>query len=312
MSKLAYIFPGQGSQSVGMGKAIADVYDVARNVFAEADEVLHFKLSALCFHGPEEELQLTANTQPAILTTSVALWKAFAVEGAPKADYTAGHSLGEYAALVAAGAIRFSDAVRTVYTRGKLMEEAFPSGSGAMSAVLGLERETLETICREVSERRGVVELANLNCPGQIVISGMAAAVKEAGEKARAAGARRVVPLSVSGPFHSSLMSPARNRLADVLREVEVRPAQMPVVANVSARPVQQITAIKESLVRQMTSSVLWEDSVRWMLDQGVDTFVEIGPGRVLSGLIRKIERQATVYHVEDPESLEKTLNQLR
>lgn len=310
MGKRAYVFPGQGSQSVGMGRAIADNSRLAKGVFAEADEVLDFPLSALCFEGPEEKLNLTENTQPALLTTSVALWKEFEAH-APEPDYVAGHSLGEYSALVAAGSLAFADAVRVVRARGQLMEAAVPAGNGAMAAVLGLDRETLETLCRDVSTERETVELANLNCPGQIVISGTSAGVKAAAERAREAGARRVVPLTVSGPFHSSLMKPAGERLQKVLEGVRVQSARIPVVANVCACPLRSGDDIERALVRQVAAPVLWEDSVRWMLEQGVDTFVEIGPGRVLSGLIRKIDRKANVYHVEDPESLEKTLRSL-
>ncbi len=310
MGKRAYVFPGQGSQSVGMGRAIADNSRLAKGVFAEADEVLDFPLSALCFEGPEEELNLTENTQPALLTTSVALWKEFEAH-APEPDYVAGHSLGEYSALVAAGSLAFADAVRVVRARGQLMEAAVPAGNGAMAAVLGLDRETLETLCRDVSTERETVELANLNCPGQIVISGSSAGVKAAAERARKAGARRVVPLAVSGPFHSSLMKPAGERLQKVLEGVRVQSARIPVVANVCACPLRSGDDIERALVRQVAAPVLWEDSVRWMLEQGVDTFVEIGPGRVLSGLIRKIDRKANVYHVGDPESLEKTLRLL-
>jgi [acyl-carrier-protein] S-malonyltransferase len=310
MGKRAYVFPGQGSQSVGMGRAIADNSRLAKGVFAEADEVLDFPLSALCFEGPEEKLNLTENTQPALLTTSVALWKEFEAH-APEPDYVAGHSLGEYSALVAAGSLAFADAVRVVRARGQLMEAAVPAGNGAMAAVLGLDRETLETLCRDVSTERETVELANLNCPGQIVISGSSAGVKAAAERARKAGARRVVPLAVSGPFHSSLMKPAGERLQKVLEGVRVQSARIPVVANVCACPLRSGDDIERALVRQVAAPVLWEDSVRWMLEQGVDTFVEIGPGRVLSGLIRKIDRKANVYHVGDPESLEKTLRLL-
>ena len=310
MGKCAYVFPGQGSQSVGMGRAIAETNDLARDVFKEADNVLSYRLSDLCFNGPESDLRLTENTQPAILTTSVALWKAFSTR-APEPDFVAGHSLGEYSALVAAGVFTFADAVRTVRARGQFMEDAVPAGTGSMAAVLGMEREALEELCREISAQHGTVELANLNCPGQIVISGTRAGVEAAVKQAKTAGARRAMPLAVSGPFHSSLMAPAGERLKDVLNEVDIQAARVPVVANVSARPLHHKEEIKQALVRQVASPVLWEDSVRWMLEQGVDTFVEIGPGRVLSGLIRKIDRRVAVYNVEDPESLEKTLSSL-
>lgn len=310
MGRLAYLFPGQGSQYVGMGKAIADSHEKARAVFSEADDALNEHLSELCFNGPEETLRLTVNTQPAILTTSVALWEAFSELG-PQADFVAGHSLGEYAALVAAGAISFSDAIRIVRLRGQFMEAAVPAGTGGMAAVLGLERDLLATICRDVSRENGTVELANLNCPGQIVISGLKEGVEIAGEKAKAAGARRVMPLAVSGPFHSSLMEPAADRLRKVLAGISIKRAAIPVVSNVDAQPVELPEAIADALVRQVASPVLWEDSVRWMIAQGVDLFVEIGPGRVLSGLVRKIDRNVKVYHVEDDTSLEQTLSKL-
>lgn len=311
MGKIAYIFPGQGSQYVGMGAAAADEFAAAQDVFAAADGALGEKLSALCFHGPEEALRQTVNTQPAILATSIALWQAFQA-GAPAPDYVAGHSLGEYTALVAAGSLAFADAVRTVRTRGQLMEEAVPSGEGAMAAVLGLAREQLADICRDASKVHGAVELANLNCPGQIVISGTAAGVAAVSEQAKTAGARRVLPLAVSGPFHSSLMAPAAERLGDVLNEVDVRDAHVPVVSNVSAEPLTRATDIRTALVRQVASPVLWEDSVNWMIAQGVDTFVEIGPGRVLSGLVRKIARRTTVYSVEDVQTLRETQEKLQ
>ncbi|MCG0314159.1 MAG: ACP S-malonyltransferase [Calditerricola sp.] len=310
MGKVAWVFPGQGSQVVGMGKAIAEADADARAVFDSADEALGFALSRLCFEGPEEELRLTVNTQPAILTTSAALlavWR----KAAPQPDFVAGHSLGEYTALVAAEALSFVDAVRIVRQRGAFMEEAVPAGQGGMAAVLGMERDALQAIVDAVSAEGDVVELANLNCPGQIVISGTIAGVKKAAERARQAGARRVLELAVSGPFHSSLMRPAAERLAEVLADVPLADARVPVVANVTAGPVTQAEEIRRLLVEQVAAPVLWEDSVRAMLDAGVDTFVEIGPGSVLTGLIKKIDRRARCFNVHDPASLDKALAEL-
>ncbi|GAB6935812.1 ACP S-malonyltransferase [Calditerricola yamamurae] len=310
MGKVAWVFPGQGSQVVGMGKAIAEADADARAVFDSADEALGFALSRLCFEGPEEELRLTVNTQPAILTTSAALlavWR----KAAPQPDFVAGHSLGEYTALVAAEALSFVDAVRIVRQRGAFMEEAVPAGQGGMAAVLGMERDALQAIVDAVSAEGDVVELANLNCPGQIVISGTIAGVKKAAERAREAGARRVLELAVSGPFHSSLMRPAAERLAEVLADVPLADARVPVVANVTARPVTRAEEIRRLLVEQVAAPVLWEDSVRAMLDAGVDTFVEIGPGSVLTGLIKKIDRRARCFNVHDPASLDKALAEL-
>lgn len=310
MSKLAFIFPGQGSQKVGMGKEIASVYDQAKQTFLEADEVLEDSLSTLCFEGPEEVLRLTANTQPAILTTSIACYRVFAQTGVTP-DFVAGHSLGEYSALVAAGALSFADAVKTVRQRGMFMEEAVPAGIGGMSAVLNLDRERLNEVCRSVSKEGFVVEPANYNCPGQIAISGHLEAVKLAGEKALEAGARRVVPLSVSGPFHSSLMQPAADRLDETLSHTKISDAKIPVIANVSAQPVTKHEEIRRLLVDQVSAPVKWEDSVQYMVEQGVTTFIEFGSGAVLSGLVKKVDRKVSTYSIQDSKSLENVLNQL-
>lgn len=312
MGKIAYVFPGQGSQKVGMGQDVAEQYPVARRIFDLADEKLGYPLSALCFTGPEEELKLTVHTQPALLTTSIALYKAMIEEIEQLPDFVAGHSLGEYSALVAAGAISFQDAVFVVQKRGQLMEEAVPAGIGAMSAVLGLDRERLADICQAISREGNQVELANLNCPGQIVISGHQQAVQQAGEEAKASGARRVVPLSVSGPFHSSLMEPAASQLKQTLSEIDLQHAKVPVVANVSAQVVEEAEMIRQALVDQVTSPVLWEDSIRFLLEQGVDQFVEIGPGKVLTGLIKKVNRKAKTWNVADVDSLKQVVNALR
>ncbi|GAW28408.1 ACP S-malonyltransferase [Carboxydocella sp. ULO1] len=308
--KLAFVFPGQGSQYVGMGKNLAETYPEAAAVFQEADAVLGFKLSELCFNGPETELVRTANTQPALLTVSVAALRVLAKAGIQPA-MVAGHSLGEYSALVAAEVLSFADALRLVRRRGELMQEAAPPGTAGMAAILGLEREQVVAVCRE-AETLGVVEPANFNCPGQIVIAGEKAALEKAMELAKARGAKRVVTLNVSGPFHSSLMLPAARGLAPALDEVEFYPPQVPVVVNVSGRILTDPKMLKQSLLLQVQKSVLWEDCIQTMVAAGVDTFIEVGAGKVLSGLIKQINKGVRVFAVEDAESFQRTLAELR
>lgn len=304
MGKTAFIFPGQGAQSVGMGKDAFEANASARAIFERANAAIGFDLSALIFDGPEEQLKQTANTQPALLTVSVAYLELLKDNGL-QPDYVAGHSLGEYSALVAAGVIGFEDAVRTVRARGEYMEQAVPGGQGAMAAVLGAEREDLAKLCADISAAGTAVELANVNCPGQIVVSGTAAGVQAVVERGKEAGAKRVIPLEVSGPFHSSLMRPAADKLGEKLAGVTLNDAAVAVVANVTATAVSSAEEIRKLLVQQVYSPVLWEDSVRYLIDQGVDTFVEIGSGTVLAGLIKKIDRSVRVLSVNSLASLE-------
>lgn len=304
MGKTAFVFPGQGAQAVGMGKDAFQASESARALFERADEAIGFDLSAVIFDGPDEALKQTANTQPALLTVSMAYLELLKDSGL-KPDYVAGHSLGEYSALVAAGVIDFEDAVRTVRARGQFMEQAVPGGHGAMAAVLGSEREELAKLCADISAAGAAVELANVNCPGQIVVSGTAAGVQGVVDRGKEAGAKRVIPLEVSGPFHSSLMRPAADRLGAQLADVQLLDAKVPVVANVTAAAVTSADEIRGLLVEQVYSPVLWEDSVRYMIEQGVDTFVEIGSGTVLAGLIKKIDRSVRVISVNSAASMD-------
>ena len=307
MSKLAFVFPGQGAQKVGMGKDFYDNYDVAKKMFKEADEALGYSIMKMCFEGPEEDLKLTANTQPAILTISC-IANEILKENGIQPEITGGHSLGEYSALVAAGVLNFQDAVALVHKRGSYMQEAVPVGEGGMAAIIGVDRDKIVEVCQQVSAE-SPVQAVNFNCPGQIVIAGATKGVELAVEELKAAGAKKAVILPVSAPFHSTLMKPAAEKLAVELDKVTISDAKIPVVANVSAEILTKAEDIKASLVAQAASPVLWEDCAARMKEFGADVLLEAGPGKTLCGFNRRIDKTITSLNVEDVASLEKSLD---
>jgi [acyl-carrier-protein] S-malonyltransferase len=309
MGKVAFVFPGQASQYPGMGKELADKYPAAKAVFNEADKVLGFSISKMCFEGSEEDLKLTANTQPAILTCSVAVYRVLAERGLTP-DFVAGHSLGEYSALVAAGALKFPDAVQLVRKRGTYMQDAVPAGVGAMAAIMGLSPAVVADACKRAAEGE-ICSAANLNSPDQTVISGHAGAVKRAVEIASQLGAKRAVILAVSAPFHSALMTPMQQLLEKDLRQTEFSNLRVPLVTNVDADTIETGAEAREALIRQVSMPVRWEESIRLLIDEGVNTFVEVGPGRVLTGLLRQIERSVAILNVEDEKSLSATVEKI-
>ncbi|ANU13576.1 Malonyl CoA-acyl carrier protein transacylase [Planococcus halocryophilus Or1] len=308
-TKIAFIYPGQGSQTVGMGESFL-TDDTSRNFFESANQALDLDLSKLMLEGPQEELTLTYHAQPALLTVSSMITERL-IRAGIRPDYTAGHSLGEYSALVTSNVLEFPTAVNIVHKRGLFMNTAFPAGEGTMAAILGMESDELEKVTNEVTDTTGVVQLANLNCPGQIVISGTKAGVEQACIVAKERGAKRAIPLDVSGPFHSELMRSASQDLAKELSLSFLLDAKVPVISNVTAKAEKNATQIQDLLVRQLYSPVLWEQSVREMIDLGVTVFIEIGPGKVLSGLVKKIDRSVKTLPVYDLESFEKAVEEL-
>jgi [acyl-carrier-protein] S-malonyltransferase len=307
--KIALIFPGQGSQHVGMGQEIAGGYPIAKAVFDEAGEILGCDLARLCFEGPVEQLNRTEYTQPALLVTSIALYRVLMGVPFPVA-MVAGHSLGEYSAIAAAGGLKLADAAILVRQRGRYMQEAVPDGTGLMAAILGLNREEVRAVCQEAADH-GVVSEANYNSPGQIVISGEKSAVQAAIESAKKKGAKKVIPLPVSVPSHCALMEPASRRLKQDLDRTAIADLRIPLVTNVEAVAVGSSDAIRKALIRQLAQPVLWEDSIQSMIAAGIEVFIEVGPGRVLSGLVKRIHRESQVYNVEDSRSLKETLDGL-
>ena len=306
--KIAFVFPGQGSQYVGMGKEIYENYEIARKIFEEASDALGYDLAGLSFNGPVEELNKTFRTQPCILTVSIAINEVLLSKGVMP-SVVAGHSLGEYSALVAAGILTLKDAVKLTEKRGQFMQEAVPEGKGLMAAVLGLERDRVNRICGSL--KSGYASPANYNCPGQIVIAGEKSAVEEAIELCKQAGAKRAVPLSVGVPSHCQLMSDASKRLAELFEKIEFKEPVIPLVNNADAGFLNNIEDIKSSLIRQLHSPLLWEDSIKAIVNLGIGTFVEVGPGKVLSGLIKRIDSSVNVHNAEDMKNLDKTLTEL-
>jgi [acyl-carrier-protein] S-malonyltransferase len=296
---IAFLFPGQGSQHAGMGKELAENFSVARRTFEEANDAIGFDLASLCYYGPEDELRLTANTQPAILAASVAALRVLEAETGLVPAFAAGHSLGEYSALVCSGGLKFADAVRTVRQRGIFMQEAVPVGTGSMAAILGLDLESLDVVCRDAAQGQ-VVSPANYNSDGQVVIAGHTDAVSRAIDLAKEKGAKRAIPLPVSAPFHCSLMVPAGERLAAVLADIVIDKMQLPVITNVEATPNQDDYRVRDLLVRQVSAPVRWQESIACMVNLDVQRYIEIGPGKVLSGLTKRMAKESTVQNVQN------------